>query len=120
MPVIEHAATERDCIHLQKTGLLDRPFRADGNLLHQQRSPQRGFTVVTEELHHFIDDLAFVFFARSRISGPQLLQHFFTRFLTHFGVHRSVTPLLSQRMTSSSHYAPPSVTIFLSQIELIN
>jgi hypothetical protein len=71
--------------------------------------------MVGEERDHFVDDFGFVFLARPRVSLTLADQHFLSGVLTHFRVHSSVTPLLSQRMVSSNHFSPPTVTIFLSQ-----
>jgi hypothetical protein len=59
--------------------------------------------------------LTVMFLASPGVTRPLLGQHFHSGFLTHVGVHSSVTPFLSQRMISSNHFSPPSVTIFLSQ-----
>jgi hypothetical protein len=78
--------------------------RADGRL-----------AVVVEEFDHFVDDFGFVFLAGTGVTISLLGQHFRSCLLTHFGVHSSGTPFLSQRMVPSNHFTPPSVTFFLSQ-----
>ena len=78
--------------------------------------PDGRLAVVPKQFDQFIDDFDFVFLAGPGISLPLLDQHFHPCFLTHFGVHGSVTSLLSQRLASSCQATPPSVTFFLSQI----
>ena len=78
--------------------------RADGRL-----------AVIVEKFDQFVDDFGFVFLAGPGVTLPLPGQHFRSCFLTHFDVHSSVTSLLSQRMVSSIHFTPPSVTFFLSQ-----
>lgn len=67
-----------------------------------------------EELDPFVDDFGFVFLAGPGVTRPHLGQHLVSCFLTHLRFHSSVAPLLSQRMVSSNHSTPPSVTFFLS------
>jgi len=78
--------------------------RADGRL-----------AVVAEEFDQFVDDFSFVFLAGPGVTITLLGQHFRSCDLTHFGVHGSVTPFLSQRMVFSNHFTSLWVTIFLSQ-----
>jgi hypothetical protein len=59
-----------------------------------------------------------MFLARTSVTITLGDQDFLTCDLTHFGVHGSVTPFLSQRMVSSNHFTPLWVTIFLSQFAL--
>jgi hypothetical protein len=79
-----------------------------------QRTDRR-FAVVAEEFDQFVDDFGFMFLARTSVTITLGVQDFLTCDLTHFGVHGSVTPFLSQRMVSSNHFTPLWVTIFLSQ-----
>jgi hypothetical protein len=74
--------------------------------------------VIVEEFDQFVDDFGFVFLAGPGVTRPLLGQHFRSWVLTHLGGHSSGTPFLRQRMVSSIHLSPPSVTFFLSQFEL--
>jgi hypothetical protein len=71
--------------------------------------------VIVEEFDQFVDDFGFVFLAGPGVTRPLLGQHFRSWVLTHLGGHSSGTPFLRQRMVSSIHLSPPSVTFFLSQ-----
>jgi hypothetical protein len=79
-----------------------------------QRSDGR-LAVVAQEFDQFVDDFGFMFLARPSVTITLGGQDFLTCDLTHFGVHGSVTPFLSQRMVSSNHFTPLWVTFFLSQ-----
>src|SRR5208282_269141 len=74
-----------------------------------------GLAVVAEKFDQFVDDFGFVFLAGPGVTRTLQNQHFLSGNLTHFQVHSSVTPFLSQRMVHVNHFPPPTVTFFLSQ-----
>ena len=77
-------------------------------LAHVNRMPMR--------LARF-EYLSLTLSACSRITAAFPFQYFLAGNLTHFRVHSSVTPLLSQRMVSSTIFLASSVTFFLSQFD---
>lgn len=54
--------------------------------------PDGRLAVIAEEIDQFVDDLGFVLPAGPGITRPLPGQHFTACFLTHLGVHGSVTP----------------------------